>query len=125
MSLDIYRRLRMQQYQSLPINRYGVFQVKDLNYDIHTGITRAGVIITTENSTGSIVYGLGIDRCSREITDFGGRVERKDENFIEAAFREFREETLDLAPLPSEDTILKCQCVIGKKLCFVLNFSHV
>ncbi len=41
-----------------------------------------------------IIYGMGIDSNSGEITDFGGGVESDDKNVICAGLREFTEETL-------------------------------
>lgn len=108
--------------QAQPLTKRGVHRVSDLDFENQIGITRAGVIIYTRNSNGNIIYGLGIDRRSDEITDFGGGVKKTDDSFIDAAFREFAEETLELAPRPTPTQVRDCYCVVNKRLCFVFYY---
>ena len=82
-------------------------------------IKRAGVIpfvdvdgnMLKNKIEGNIrLWGFSIDRRYRELSDFGGKVEKKDNNSIEAALREFKEESLDSFPIP--DNISECEVVI-------------
>ena len=55
---------------------------------------RAGVIVYTIHD-GRILFGLGLDRRYRELTDFGGGVRyTKDKSAVVGALREFMEESL-------------------------------
>lgn len=57
---------------------------------------RCGVIPYTKYKN-SIWFGLGIDRRSGDVTDFGGSFEyKKDRDCIDAALREFSEESLNV-----------------------------
>ncbi len=55
---------------------------------------RGGVIVHTLHE-GKTLFGLGLDRRYKEITDFGGGVKySKDQNAVIGALREFMEESL-------------------------------
>ena len=58
--------------------------------DIHA--TRAGVIPYTIDKTGNLHFLLGIDKKTRELTDFGGGI-KKYETVVEGALRELHEES--------------------------------
>ena len=85
------------------------------------GCERAGVILyTVEN--GQIYYGLGLDSEYLELTDFAGSVSRKDRDAVEAALREFREETLDIfGELPREQTLRGTALWDGKNLVLLVR----
>src|SRR6185437_730049 len=66
---------------------------------------RAGLILYTRVK-GDLWFGLGVDRQSGELTDFGGGVSykrRHDEHVIAGALREFNEETLNILKLTMDD----------------------
>lgn len=56
---------------------------------------RAGVIPYV-NYEGEILFCLGRDTSSYNLTDFGGGVKKEDRNPIEGGLREFREESLNV-----------------------------
>lgn len=73
------------------------------------GHRRGGVVPFTVDEHGEIFFCFGVDKKSGELTDFGGGLSVKnDERPILGAFREMKEETLDIfensrdqgAPLP-------------------------
>lgn len=55
----------------------------------------AGIIPFTVDENGELVFLLGIDSRSKDLADFGGKRETN-ENAFQTAFREFKEETLDI-----------------------------
>jgi ADP-ribose pyrophosphatase YjhB (NUDIX family) len=55
---------------------------------------RAGVVPYTIKN-GVLYFLLGVDRCSKELTDFGGGVKLR-ETMLEAAYREFHEESCNI-----------------------------
>lgn len=61
---------------------------------------RAGILPYLIDKQGNVLYCMGEDTASGNLTDFGGHVEKKkDRNAFKAALREFREETRDSFPL--------------------------
>lgn len=56
---------------------------------------RAGIIPYTFNN-GQLYIGLGVDSKYHEFTDFSGTIDHSQENCIEGAIREFKEETLSV-----------------------------
>jgi len=82
---------------------------------------RAGVILYTVEE-GEIYYGLGLDSEYLELTDFAGSVSRKDRDAVEAALREFREETLDIfGELPRERSLRATALWDGKNLVLLVR----
>ena len=82
---------------------------------------RAGVILYTVED-GEIYYGLGLDAEYLELTDFAGSVSRKDRDAVEAALREFREETLDIfGELPRERSLRATALWDGKNLVLLVR----
>ena len=55
-------------------------------------VERVGVILFTIQQ-GILKLGLAIDYKTGELTDFGGKIKKRDRNPIEGALRELREET--------------------------------
>ena len=77
--------------------------VKDMNMKKQKQ-RRSGIIIYSVIDN-KIIYGMGTDTNTGEITDFGGGVESDDKNVICAGLREFTEETLlSFGVLNEEDT---------------------
>ena len=57
---------------------------------------RAGIIPYVKYKN-KILYALGVDSVSGQLTDFGGRFDKKkDKNIKDTAIREFREESLNV-----------------------------
>ncbi len=84
--------------------------VKEINLDLVTP-QRAGVILYTVKD-GELLFGLGIDTRSRQLTDFGGGVSyRKDLNAIFGALREFDEESLRIIDPLTIDQIIDCPVI--------------
>ena len=71
---------------------YQIDYVKNLDFKTKS-VERAGVILYyTKNN--KLRFVLGKDEYSGELTDFGGHVKPKDNGPVNAAYREFSEETL-------------------------------
>jgi hypothetical protein len=73
---------------------------------------RAGVILYSKSSKFTI-FSFGVDSKSHELTDFGGGVEynKRKENAIEGALREFNEETLDIFATLKYEDIMDCNVI--------------
>jgi hypothetical protein len=65
---------------------------------------RAGIIPYTFKQDKTLLFGFGLDKTYRELTDFGGGVMyKKDKTALNGAIREFQEESLDVfGPIPPE-----------------------
>jgi hypothetical protein len=63
-------------------------------YLIRGGIIPYIVVPTTDGD--QIIYGLGLDSTSADLTDFGGKRDPRDRDIIDTAIREFGEETLSV-----------------------------
>lgn len=61
---------------------------------------RAGVIPWT-TFRGTVLYGLGVDTQTQDLTDFGGGVQRRDADARAGALRELREESLGVFGTPT------------------------
>lgn len=88
-----------------PITEYNEIRytkVKNLNI-VKNKIQRAGVILYNTDGTELMFY-LGIDRKTNEITDFSGGL-KKNESIIKGALREFHEETMNTFTNIKLDTI--------------------
>jgi len=97
--------------------------VKQVNSRILTNkkYKRAGVILYSLKPTGENVYIFGVDRKSNEITDFGGRVEPKDNTVAKAALRECSEETLRIIKLKNTD-IRNDTIYFGYRMAFIFHY---
>jgi hypothetical protein len=110
-----YNRIRMiinsngsiyiPRNKGVPIHR---MKIRDFSTDKYTRCKRAGIIVytTIHNAEGNpqILFGMGVDSATREITDFGGGVTFKDKTVVDAAIREFQEETLgSFGPIKAKD----------------------
>ncbi len=67
---------------------------------------RAGIIIYTKHNN-ELIFGLGVDTSTKELTDFGGGISYKerDKNVILGALREFNEETLNIFKFNYDDVL--------------------
>jgi hypothetical protein len=86
---------------------------------------RAGIVLYTQIN-GIIHLGFGIDNMSKDITDFGGRVnyrKNKDGNVITGAIREFMEETLYIFSAIDKKDIEECHVIHDKNNLIV--FMHI
>lgn len=88
--------------------------VKDIPTTDLANVRRAGVILYTQLRN-EIWFGLGIDRLSKDITDFGGSRELRDRNAIETACREFYEESLGIYGIFPYDAVQNLKCVYNKR----------
>jgi hypothetical protein len=76
-------------------NTITVSRVKDIDWQkISKTIVRSGVIIYFLDDNNQLVFGMGEDNESGNITDFGGSVSRRDLSPLHTGLREFNEETL-------------------------------
>lgn len=89
---DLFARTDWTLFNEIQqINKYPVAcYLKDFNCNLF--IPRAGILPYTD-FCGKRYYLFGVDRQSKDLTDFGGRILRSDKSTIEGAFREFGEET--------------------------------
>lgn len=55
---------------------------------------RGGVIPYGIDNEGKLWFGTGIDAKYGDITDFGGSIEKEDDDYIETAMREFEQESI-------------------------------
>ena len=84
--------------------------VKDFDCKIHRP-QRAGVIMYTIIND-EVLFGMGLDTRTHDITDFGGGVSYKiDKNAIIGALREFREETLEIFNKINMDDIMNSKVI--------------
>lgn len=83
---------------------------KNLNNDYLIKYNRIGLIPYTIIGN-DIHLMMGIDRKTREYTDFGGRI-NKDENENDALLREYVEESRMVIPITEIEAVLKdCTCI--------------
>ena len=83
---------------------------------------RAGVIIYKEIN-GQLVFGLGVDTDSNNLTDFGGGVTKKDINPINGGLREFVEETLGVFGSFNEKEVGNCLVIYSEHM--LIMFLHL
>lgn len=96
-------------------------QIKDVDWEsIKDQDHRAGCIpyVVVDKK---IYFCLGLDKLHREYCDFGGRKERKDLTHLNAALREFREESREVFPQESYNSafIQNEMCLLPYK-----EFNH-
>jgi hypothetical protein len=84
--------------------------VKDIPAHDLNRIKRAGIIPFTQYKKDTW-FGMGIDRQSGDISDFGGRREIKDRDAIETAIREFTEESLGVYGKFAYDSVKECMAL--------------
>lgn len=112
--MDSYQRERVELRETfLRGNRrrtmeYPVTHVSTVRKYLERGFhsERGGVILITDHNQRTN-YGLGTDRLTNELTDFGGKI-HSFENSIVGALREFTEETLGIFETPTLDEIQNC-----------------
>lgn len=86
---------------------------------------RAGIIPYYISRRGNLFFGLGVDRKSNDLTDFGGVVmSKKGENAIEAAIREFKEETIGVIPI-NEDDVLASPCIYNDVMVIIFVKTNI
>ena len=81
---------------------------------------RAGVIVYTYTTDG-LKFCMGVDAGSGEITDFGGGVSyRKDKTAIQAAIREFSEESHDVFGIFKAEQLQNCYAIYNNAMIIIL-----
>ena len=76
---------------------------------------RAGIIPYTFHNN-QLYIGMGIDSKYHEFTDFSGMINYHEENCIQGAIREFKEETLSVFRDIKEDDIKNFYCIYDNKI---------
>jgi hypothetical protein len=67
---------------------------------------RAGIIPFTFSKDKTLLFGFGLDKIYRELTDFGGGVSyKKDKTALNGAIREFQEESLGVFGNVTQDQL--------------------
>jgi len=100
-----------------------ISKIKDLQLDNSFKRIRGGIILYCIHPNGTTMLGMGIDRISKEITDFGGGIKR-DETFIEGSLREFNEESLDVfCDVVTHELLEDSYGIVGKNL--IIIFAKV
>jgi hypothetical protein len=114
LEMDAYQEERVEMRkrffrgQSRRVFEHPITRISTVRQYLERGYhsERGGVIILS-NVAGRTNYGLGIDRLTNELTDFGGKI-RPHENSIKGALRELQEETLGIFVTPSIEDIQDC-----------------
>lgn len=83
---------------------------------------RAGVIVYREID-GRLIFCMGADTSSDNITDFGGGVKQRDRNSVRGGLREFLEETLGVFGSFTEDQVQNCLVVYSEVM--MIMFLHL
>nr|WIL05052.1 hypothetical protein pmam_13 [Pithovirus mammoth] len=82
-----------------------ISKIRDANWEEKKPI-RAGVIVY-KIYQGQLLFCMGVDRKTRELTDFGGGISyRKDKTLVKGALREFNEESLGVFGSFEEEKVL-------------------
>lgn len=89
-------------------------KVKDIPDFCLTSLRRAGIILITRYKQ-SLWFGMGVDRRSGDLSDFGGMKNRKDTDIFETAIREFHEESLEVFGILKKDDLWNCFSVYDKE----------
>lgn len=88
-----------------------MYKVREINLNDNRYI-RGGIIpITTVNDIN--FYGFGMNNRNSDICDFGGHKETMDNDILDAAIREYREESLNVFGEISRDTLYDCYVLEG------------
>lgn len=80
-------------------------------------IERAGIIPYTKTRKG-LFFWFGVDP-SKDLTDFGGRSIRSDQDFLKTAVREFQEESLGVFGEIDMKGLFKSLCVYDGKMVII------
>lgn len=100
---QIYRRIDKARVRTDIPEDVKLAPVSFYNRQPHKTQMRAGILPYTIYQN-RLYFGFGIDNQTSDLTDFGGGVQIKDNDPINAAIREFREESLGVfEPLWSND----------------------
>lgn len=83
---------------------------------------RAGVIVYTTYKN-QLIFGLGIDSQSGNVTDFGGQVNSQDSSPLTGGLREFSEETLNVFGFLTEEQVSDFVVVYSSEMLIV--FAHL
>lgn len=76
---------------------------------------RGGVIVYFIHQD-KIIFGLGSDSTYKEITDFGGGVEKIDTDPVDTALREFQEETLGVYGNINREDVSECMVIYNRTM---------
>lgn len=125
--LEQYKQITQRiDYPNFVTNKSSVNVCKLTEVDwYHLRPGRAGVIVYTDVESAhtkkkSRYYFLGVDTQSRELTDFGGGVQYKiKETPIEAALREFAEESLCCFGKIDDQNLLNSTVVYGENMMII------
>lgn len=100
-----------------------IARVKDIKTEDLETVKRAGIIAYTTYKN-CVWFGLGIDRRSKDISDFGGKKERRDRTIFDTAIREFSEESLDIYGKLDRSKLDNCLAVYNQSsLIIFLNLK--
>lgn len=97
-----------------------MLRVRDVDWDISLQrFIRAGIIpYFVKNNT--IFFGFGLDAATAGIGDFGGHVEAKDTDVLDAAIREYQEESLSIFGDLNREILQDCFVLIGPETAEIL-----
>lgn len=85
-------------------------------------IERGGVILYTFIDN-NIYFGFGVDNKSKDLTDFGGGIKKRDGNAIRGCLREFQEESLGIFKKLTYDDV-KMSPVIYNRHSMIIFIKH-
>jgi hypothetical protein len=85
--------------------------VRDVNWS-DPRLIRAGIIPTTVQG-GHTFYACSLDNCVGAIGDFGGHIEPCDTDALDAAIREYSEESLNAFGIFTREQLLDCTVLVG------------
>jgi len=92
--------------------------VKNIDKNILKKVKRAGIILYARYNN-DIWLGMGIDRVSGDISDFGGGVCKRDTDAIDGAIREFCEESLNIFGKVTRAHVNNCNCIIEDSMMII------
>lgn len=111
------------EQKSLDQSRSFISTVGEIDWDEYKP-TRAGILVYSIVNN-RIHIGMGIDSRFKELTDFGGGIKyRKDGNALNAAMREFFEETLYVFNPAELDSLEDCTIIYNAYTCVILVQIH-
>lgn len=87
---------------------------------------RAGIIPYIITKSNKLLFGFGLDKTYRELTDFGGGVSyKKDGTSLKGALREFQEESLGVFGEIPEDQLNDAIVLYTKNTLIILVQFHI